>query len=107
MKLTKTILTGLFATAMITTAYSGVLNESSFTIDYKTISQEQTKEEIALTSLPSAITDELKTDAYAGWKAKKAYVVKTKEGKHYEVLVSNGEEKMSLFFNEDGRAIEK
>lgn len=107
MKLTKTILTGLFATAMITTSYSGALNESSFTIEYKTFSQEPTKEEITLASLPAAITDELKTEAYVGWEAKKAYVVKTKEGKHYEVLVSNGEEKMSLFFNEDGRAIEK
>lgn len=63
--------------------------------------------EIKVSELPEAVQEALKSDAYEGWKAEKAFVIQKKDKKVYKVEVTKGEEKTTLLFNEDGEAIEK
>lgn len=107
MKLSRIILTGVFATAMMGNSFATTSIEDSTQVESKLIEEEQAKEEIDLSALPEAIVKELKKKPYVEWKAQKAYEIKTKEAAYYEVLVSKGGEEMSLFFNEDGTVIEK
>jgi len=58
--------------------------------------------EIAMKDAPMLVQNAIKSDAYAGWEAKKVMHI-MKDGKeYYKVKFKKGEEKMYQKFNKDG-----
>jgi hypothetical protein len=66
-------------------------------------SMSQYNEEVKISELPSAITEDL-NEKYPGFKTDKAF--KASDGS-FKVTVSNGDEKQNLFFDENGKSISK
>lgn len=62
---------------------------------------------IKLEELPAAVRKALTEDAFQGWTAKSAYVVKA-EKPYYEVELTNTKAELNVVkFNEDGTVIKK
>lgn len=120
MKFNKIILTGVLATTMMGGAFASTTIEDSTaalnTYDDTTsielaevvaVESEQNKKEVKLTALPAPVIDALKSEQYVAWKAEKAYKYKEDGETVYEILVKQGADQATLYFNEEGMAIEK
>ncbi|PKR80525.1 hypothetical protein CW751_09120 [Brumimicrobium salinarum] len=70
-------------------------------------SMEEEREEIKLTLLPPAITEELKTEPYLDCKVERAFSYNNDGEKAYEVRVKRGEGSETFHFNEKGIRIDK
>jgi len=55
--------------------------------------------------LPEAVKTALKGDAYAGWQASAAFLVKEGENEYYKIELTKGEEKQVVKLSKDGQAI--
>lgn len=103
MKLNKIILTGLLATTLVGTSFAANTIENSNLVVF--VNEDKTPKEIKVSELPEAVIEALKNETYAGWEAKKAWIVKKDDKKLYKVEVHNGEEKTTLLFDDKGVAI--
>lgn len=134
MKIAKIILTGVFATAMMSTSFAAVeiIQDTSkveevIVVEEVIIEEEVTVEEveedmilaevigneadgrkeIKLTALPPAILTALKAEPFLDCKVEKAYLIKEDGNKTYEIEVKRGENQETLYFNEEGTQIER
>lgn len=99
MKISKLILSGIFATAMLGTTSAFAANN----LDTATIVLNEDVQPTAMKveELPEAIQQSIKVNAYH---AEKAYFLYKGEEKVYQVEVSKEGEKSTLYFHEDGKA---
>ena len=112
MRLSTIILTGVLATAFTSAPFA-----QSAVTETAAVPVEQTQElaladiesadkEIKVSELPEAVQAALKSDAYEGWEAQRAWIVEKDEKVLYQVEVLKGEETATLLFDEKGAAIE-
>lgn len=100
MKISKIILSGIFATAMLgtTSAFaSNNLETIKIVLDDEAVKPTAMKIE----ELPEAIQQAIKVNAYH---AERAYFLYKGDEKVYQVDVSKEGEKSTLYFHEDGKA---
>ncbi len=100
MKITKLILSAIFATAMLSTtsAFATTNNNTIIVLEHD---HEKEPTAMKIEELPEAIQQSIKVN---GYHAEKAYFLYKGEEKVYKVDVSKEGEKSSLYFHEDGKA---
>lgn len=96
------------AIAITTTVFANAqadVNATQAKTEVKTTNPDRVK--IKLEDLPAAVRKSLTEDAFQGWTAKNAYVVKNKTDKpYYEVELVNTKSELNVVkFNEDGTVI--
>lgn len=65
----------------------------------------QDEKAIKTEELPAGVRAALKTEKYKGWKVESANAVQGKDGVHYKVVITSGDKKETLKFDEEGNAI--
>ncbi|AEA42178.1 hypothetical protein [Fluviicola taffensis] len=96
------------AVAITTTVFANAQAEAEISqVQTEIAAANPDRVQIKLEELPAGVQKALTTDAFQGWNAKTAYIIKA-EKPYYEVeLVNAKSEKNVVNFNEDGTVIKK
>lgn len=101
MKITKIILSGIFATAMLGTTSAFAATTIVNTPIKLVMDMEHEPTAMKISELPEAIQQSIKVN---GYHAERAFFLYKGEEKVYQVDVSKEGEKSTLYFHEDGRS---
>ena len=105
MKLSKLILTGVFATTMMGASFAANTVEDTTSMAAVTIvNEEEAPKEIKVSELPKAIHAVLKENEY---EAEKAYLMQRNGEVIYQVEAKKEGENMTFMFDENGKEIKK